>query len=349
MAKRKKIEKRNPSLSIPHNSTKNTIVTRPRVAAVCKVYNIAEETLFDFLKASGYGILNSNSLLDTQALKFIDQQFQSDKITKDRVRGNTTIDFINPKVDLNNKTSNTQQTKETGSRLYREPVLHLTNDIFNHIKQSIFLKGYKTLVSNFNDDEAINICSKMSSSLARRLCKQIYNPYSNKQLVLYQIHYIANKTLYIFGSKIMTFIYGLRNLNFKNQTADAIQTYKKVIPGFPILSFETNNTSFKISFFAKKNKGDDNLKPDIRLFTYKKFEEIGVIDEEGYIMSKLEKFKPQLTLFYQDMMNRNFEIYSGVETGRCEMCGRVLSHPASLRIGIGPTCASNKDLDIIPS
>lgn len=345
MAKKKKTKRQKPFISIPDNSKSKTIIARPRVIAVCKAYNIADDTLLDFLRSKGYRNLNPNSLLDTNALKLIDQNFQSDKIAKDRVRGKTTIEFINPKATLSTKQENDKQINDGEIKLNREPVLHLTHDIFNRPKQQITFKGYPVLSSNFNDNEAINICSKMSSSFTRNLCKQLHNPKANRQLIIYQLHHIANKAHKIFGGKILTFIYNLRNLNFKNKTASEIKTYTKVIPDFPIISFDTGSTSFKISFFVKQTKKNDRLKADIRLFAPKTYEQVGIIDEEGYVMTRLVKFKPQLTLFYQATMNNSFKIFSGVETGNCEICGRELSHPVSLRIGIGPVCATNNQID----
>lgn len=278
-------------------------------------------------------------------MKLTQNQFQSDKFAKDKVRGNMTIQFTNPKPSVPiQKTANTNN-EDGGIKTYREPILHLTSNLFNKQKVQIALKGYQTIASVFQDNEAINICSKMSSSFTRQLCKQLHNPKSNRELILYRIHHIANKALSISGGKILTFIYGLRNLNFKNQTASEIRMYKKAIPDFPILSFETGNTAFKISFFVKHTNKGGKLKSDIRLFAPKTYEEIGTIDEEGYVMARLQKFKPQLTLFYQATKGNNFKVYSGVETGKCDICGRELSHPVSLRIGIGPICARNKQVD----
>lgn len=345
MAKKKKIKRQKPFISTPDNPKSKTIIARPRVIAVCKAYNIADDTLLDFLMSKGYRNLNPNSLLDTDALKLIDQTFQSDKIAKDRVRGKTTIEFINPKTSSGTNVPSNTQVENAEIKLYREPVLHLTHDIFNQQKQNIILKGYPVLSSNFSDTEAMNICSKMSSSFTRNLCKQLHNPKANRQLIIYQLHHIANKAYKIFGSKILTFIYNLRNLNFKNKTASEIKTYTKVVPDFPIISFDTGSASFKISFFVKQTKKNDKLKADIRLFAPKTYEQIGFIDEEGYVMTRLEKFRPQLTLFYQASKNNSFKIFSGVETGNCDICGRELSHPVSLRIGIGPVCASNNQID----
>lgn len=345
MAKKKKIKRQKPFISLPENSNSKSLVGRPRVSVLCKAYNISDDTLVNFLFSKGYRDLNLNSLLDENAIKLIQHQFQSDKTVKDKVRGFTTIQFANPKPSTAIPTATNNKKQEVVIKTYRQPVLHLTNNLFNRQKVQIVLKGYQTIASSFEDNEAIIICSKMSSSFTRNLCKQLYNPKANRQLILYQIHHIANKALRIFSGKILTFIYGLRNLNFKNQTANEIKTYTKVIPDFPILSFDTGDAAFKISFFVKQTKKDNKLKADIRLFASETYEEIGNIDEEGYVMARLDKFQPQLNLFYQATQDNKFKIYSGVETGNCDICGRELSHPVSLRIGIGPICARNKQVD----
>lgn len=339
MTKRKNLKGINPYILKPENTESTAIAVRPRIIAVCKAYNIAHFKVFNFLEARGYQNLNANSLLDANALQLVIQNFRSGK------RGKIVNKFIDPKTTLDSKSTEDNSSKEIDLDKNKQPVLHLVHDIFKKSKQDLYLKGYQTLSSNFSDKEAINICSKMSSSFTRKLCKQLYDSKVNRKLILYQLHYIANKALRIFGSKILTFIYALRNLNFKNQTASEIQTYAKVIPDFPIISFDTGNTLFKISFFVKRREKEKKLRADIRLFAPTTYEEIGTIDEEGYIMGKLEKFKPQLTLFYQSTKSNDFKIFSGVETGNCEICGRELSHPVSLRIGIGPTCASNRQID----
>lgn len=345
MAKEKKIIGRNPLILSEDNLKVNTIITRPRVIAVCMAYNIGDETLLDFLKGKGYKNLNKNSLLDAKALDFISKEFESDKSIKDKLRGQTAIEFIDVITTINPKFKSVNKIEEVAIQTSTEPALYLIDDIFNQIKQKILYKNYPILLSNFSDTEAINICSKMSSSFTRNLCNQVNTSRGKRQLIIYQLHYIANRSRDIFGSKILTFIYGLRNLKFKNQTANEIQIYSKVVPSFPIFSFNSGHSNLKISFFIKQIKKNNKLRADIRIFDSKEFEEIGVIDEDGYVIGKLEKFKPQLTLFHNATKNNSFEIFSGVETGNCEICGRELSHPISLRIGIGPLCAANKQLD----
>lgn len=87
------------------------------------------------------------------------------------------------------------------------------------------------------------------------------------------------------------------------------------------------------------------LKADIRLYLEKTYEQIDFIDEEGYVLSKLTKFKPYLTLFYQATKNNNFRLYSGVEMRNCDICGRVLTHLVSLIVGLCPICAERTEMD----
>jgi hypothetical protein len=351
MAKRKKPKRQKPPIAFPDNQKTTNMIARPRVSVLCKTYNVSDETLLEFLESKGYYYLNLNSLLDENAVALIQSQFQRDKVVRDKVRGNTTVKFTNSKIPEAVKASDSakndrSKSKQNEVQTFREPVLHLTTNLFRNQKSLISYKKMEPIKSNFKDDEAINICSKMSSSFTRNLCKQLNNSKVNRQLILYQIHHIANSALKVFGGKILTFIHGLRNLNFKNKTADEIKTYSKVVPDFPIISFDTGSSSFKISFFVKqvsKNK----LQPDIRLFASKTFEEVGAIDEEGYVLTRLNKFKPQLTLFFQAAKNNNFKIYSGVESGNCDICGRELSHPLSLRVGVGPVCARNNNVDTV--
>ena len=319
-----------------------TLTLRPSIGNIITHYNIGKDTLFGFLHQinyKGYKDLNLNSSLDDYVLPLIQNQFQSDKNTIEKVKGKTILNFTHSKV--NDKAEVVAKSAPT----FKHKLLHLTNNLFDKPKTIVKYKNFQPINSFFTDTEAINLCSKMSSSFTRNLCNQINNPKSNSLLLLYQIHTIANKALKIFGGNMLTFIYSLRNLKFKNKTALEIKTYDKVIPDFPIISFKSTNVSFKIAFFIKRNRHSNQLNSDIRLFSGKSFQQIGFIDEQGYVMTKLEKFKPQLTMFYEATEQSKFEIYSGVETGKCDLCPHTLTHPTSLRIGIGPICARNHGID----
>lgn len=243
--------------------------------------------------------------------------------------------IIKPQKSKSNSNSDTDST-------YKRPVLRLDRNIFDRHKQEIKHRKLPTINSHFSDIEAIGLCNKMSISLARNLCSQINNPNSNRQLLIYQIHAIANKALKFSVEKCLRLFTSCEIFNLKIERLWKLKTYQNVIPDFPIISFSTDKTSFKIAFFLKRSRDNNQLKPDIRLFSFKTSEQIGFIDEDGYVMAKLEKFKPQLNLFLEAMVDNKFEIYSGVETGVCELCSHNLTHPTSLRRNWAHLCKKSQ-------
>jgi hypothetical protein len=330
---------------LPPNTEKGSLVGSPRVSFLATTHNISAKTLIEFLVSKGYIELKINSLLDKNAIKLVEKHFKLDKDKRDKVRGTTEVRYGNPKPEGTIGKKSPGIGVDDTSKEIREPILHLTHNLFKKVQQDIYFKGLKRISSRFLDDQALDICSKMSSSYTRRLCKDFQNKNSDREFIRYQIHYIANKAFEIFGGKFLTFIYELRKLKFKNQTANEISTHQGVIPDFPLLSLEAGGTSFIISFFVKRNKKKNTLNRDVRLLESKTYNEIGTVDEDGCVITRLEKFKPEISLFYQKAMNNTFKIYSGVETGNCDICGKELNHPVSLRLGIGPVCARNLQID----
>jgi hypothetical protein len=350
MVKKRKIKsKKIKGVQVVFEGTKpekiSTLSLRPSIGNIATHYNIGRVTLFRFLTKQGYDIKNLtlNSSLDANILLLIQNEFQEDKTIIDKVNGETIINF-NPKIagsSILSKKTDFPKSQFT----FSQKVLHLSNNLFDKPKTIIKHHGLKLLNSFFTDLEAHNVCSKMSSSYTRKLCTDINKLNSNYSFLNYQIHSIADKALVAFGGYMLTFIYGLRNLKFKDQTALEIKNYDKVIPDFPIISFKSDNAHFNIAFFIKKNKKDNQISSDIRIFSGKSFEPIGFINEQGYVMAKLESFKPELTLFYESTKENNFQIFSGVETGECIICQHTLKIPNSCRIGIGPVCARKYEIN----
>lgn len=315
---------------------------RPRIGSICKLYNVGDSTLIEFLIEKGYSNLSIHTSLTENALKIIKEEFIEFKNQKDKVRGVTEVNFIDNKLTKSSIESNA----ETEDVYESEPILCLANNIFQDIKKEIQYSNFPKLFTNFTDNQAIDVCSKLTSSFARNLCSKLNTSNGKRELILYQLHYIANKALKIFGGNILTFICQLRKLRFKTQTANEIKTYSKVIPDFPILSFKYSpSDSLKISFFLKRTNNND-LKPYIRVFSSKTFDEIGYLDERGYIHARLERFRPQLSMFCVAQQKNQLELFAGVENGYCDLCGKELTHPDSLRIGLGPVCAKNKIIDL---
>lgn len=239
--------------------------------------------------------------------------------------------------------------KNRKSGNWHNPVsLKLLRDLFTEVVQCVKYSTLQEINSHFSDDQAISICSKMSSSYARRMVHELPKQTNDEERIekLYQIHFMANKAHAVFGGKILTLLYELPKLDFKYQTAIEVKTYTQIRPDFPMITFQVNQTKLNITFYTKLHrKIIGGYTSNVSIYASSTNQKIGWIDESGYIQVRLDKFRPQLSVFIRGIEEGNFEYYSGVETGECEFCKRPLTHPLSLRIGIGPICAKRYDID----
>jgi hypothetical protein len=227
------------------------------------------------------------------------------------------------------------------------------NNLFNGNRSIISYQG-QVINIKFTDQQALNICNKMSSAFARQVAKNFSHPSSKaaKNESLYQLHYLANKALYKYGGPVLTFILGLEPLKFRNLSAyslKAISYPKNSIEedeaDFPTLTFTTNGLEaytmvFHILDSIQLSKlSIIKVSSSVSVFSKSTKTNIGIVDTEGHFFQKLNSTNASVSLFCEFIQNsESFEFSSGVETGFCFVCGRPLSTERSLRYGIGPVC-----------
>jgi hypothetical protein len=368
---------------LPKGDQKPTQVLEATIVNICRAYNITYDDIQQFLSKRGFpGIPKDGKVTESYVLNQLDFDFRTQKAEWDSIQSTRMLIGIKA-VKRTDTKDNRTDTKDLGKKVlsidtgdYRMklenvhrlkqydvsgqdfkpkhtvnsfvpnhgaiPNSKISNNIFVGVRKTIKFGGNAPFVSYFSDEQAANICSKMTDSYPRALADKIGNNKGN-ELIFYQLHHIANKALQIFGGEVLSFLLSLRRLEFKNFQALELKTYYKVIPDFPIITLKSSSKVFKVAFFATKRHNGD-LYRDVRIFD-KENVEIGFIDEFGRIEAKLERFKPHLGIFYEVTKAGNYELYSGVESGLCEVCQRKLSHPLSIRVGIGPVCAENLRLD----
>lgn len=318
-----------------------------QIVRVATVYNVSTDTLIEYLDSEHDLNLSPRSYLTQTQLDDVDQQFHSQRAIKEKATGPIRVEW--DKIKSANKSS--KETTQDSPKLEAQNklrILNLENDIFHNSKGFIYYKD-KHVETYFSDQEAIELCEKLTSSFTRQLCKDFHSSIAGKRkILLYQIHYIANKTLTIYGGKIITFILGLKRLQHFTETTQEVQTYQQVRPEFPFITFFTKQTLLYISFYAKESHVNNHLIPDIKVYSptniTNRVAEVGVMDPDGYMEVKLKKFIPYLRLFIDESKDGFERIYSGVETGFCAICSRPLTVVASIRRGIGPICARNSGI-----
>jgi uncharacterized protein YecT (DUF1311 family) len=74
------------------------------------------------------------------------------------------------------------------------------------------------------------------------------------------------------------------------------------------------------------------------LYTFVKDSYVGKITDTGVLKANVDEDVMNLLLDANDNLLQLAKIY-GHETGNCSVCGRTLSDPLSVQMGIGPICA----------
>lgn len=316
-------------------------------------YNQSTTRIINYLFKKGHPRLSLRSLLTKSQLELVDKEFDMSRLNSGQGAKYKEIiwtEFFEeqPLVPENQyrKQNSIDKEKNLGHP-DAENQVQLTRNAFLTIIKEVGCSTLPVIHSYFSDIQAQLICSRMSSSYARSIAEQHgkFPQDNNKELLLYQLHFLANKALQVFGGKILTLIYELPPLRFAKKTAVEVRTYKNVRPDFPMISFTTHQMQVNVAFFTKLHRQQNKLKPHVILFKNKTYETIGSLDELGRIRLQLQSFRPQLSMFIDQINEKKFKIYSGVQTGVCDICKRPLREPLSLRIGIGPVCAKNIGLD----
>ena len=308
----------------------------PRVSKLAIKYRIQSSDMIAYLNSKGFISINENSLLSLDEFNLINLKFISPKIIQ-------RPEFRRIKIDLEKCRVDKMLGTDSVIAFSKFELLSLSSDEFIKANEYISYPGFESFNSNFSDEQAFQICSRMSNPFVRGLCKNFNSVDRLKQL--YQIHYIANKALRLFGGKILNFIMNLRALEFSTNGSVEIVNFREVLPDFPLITVESDEGSFFISFFLQRDKKKNKLSSSVKLHSRDSGEVVGDIDENGVITARLQKFYPKIKLYCKILKDQSMQIFSGVETGKCEVCGHILTSPTSCKIGIGPICAEKLGLD----
>jgi hypothetical protein len=226
-------------------------------------------------------------------------------------------------------------------------------DNFTRVFGPVSYNG-QTVNTRFTDAQAVNICGKMADAYARAVALkyQEFSSHVQGSVYRYQLHYLANKALTMYGGPVLTFLAGLRPLKFNNLTAALavkrfrlLREFAATEVDFPTLTFQTVGGNEYTMAFHLAESVDKRRKP-VQIFRNRV--KVGSIDSygaafdaQGKAFARAQTVKPSLLIFCDYLQrSKSPSFYSGVETGSCFVCGRPLTDPRSLRYGIGPTCLS---------
>ncbi|MCX7928927.1 MAG: DUF6011 domain-containing protein [Patescibacteria group bacterium] len=206
---------------------------------------------------------------------------------------------------------------------------------------------YKTIFSDF---EAYSICHGLEDRTARNIARKFFQNNETSEAEKILAHEIAMKACKKYGDKLLSFIVSFPPLPFKAVNAKKIfsefdklrKTYD-----FPILRITFNNDKnetekLHISFYVEKRDNKIIRYDNVLMIKNKTTgQKLMRLSREGIILPEKNSkhIVPVLQVFIRFSENTKQAILNyGLETGECSICGRELTDPESIRIGIGPVC-----------
>lgn len=197
---------------------------------------------------------------------------------------------------------------------------------------------------HLDDFTAITICDGLKNQDAKNICKRFYNGDIDEQLIT-QAHKIALETIDRYGKEVVLELIKLPKLPFKALNFHQVFTELDKKRGQvldPSIRILVNNEPIHISFYKQDDKGRKILYKNIVEIRNRNTREVLFkLTRQGDCLpqSSNKGIIPMIQTFvsYSSDLNKHI-LHYGLVTGECSICGRPLSDPESIRIGIGPIC-----------
>ncbi len=227
-----------------------------------------------------------------------------------------------------------------------EPIQIFVNNVFTNEIETISYSYRSPIQTFFTDQQAKNICSKMSNKRIRHFSKRFLVDESNiDSLELrYQLHYLANRALSFFGGEVLTFIYNLDNWSGDRNNVElltpSLWSINSMEPNFPKLDIKSRSSeeSFEVIFkrMYERPLGDSPVVTirNYNSYTYSK------VSKEGRLIENFEKCIPEILVF-MNCVNGVYTFEAGYDDDVCDICGRTLWDSTSVKYGRGPGCRRN--------
>lgn len=302
---------------LPSNDDKNMVNENPRLKEICEAYNLSRT---DVLK-----LMNDEFLREfTIDTKLFEKEYN-------RLKQHFKLDGHNDKFEINS----------SKLKIHKNSIFKINE--FKEIRTIVLYENEPSIESYFTDEQAIVLCGKMVNSQARILAKNVRKNKGDREK--YILHYFANKALKIYGGDVITFIINLKQIKIgisyddkKVYQLDLLKQNEE-LPIFPSLRIQSPTDSYLLYFVLKKKLGSERYISEISIFSKKTKRVIGTISRRNDAMCLVNNFDIEFYIFLEMCTNvNNVKYYSGIESGRCILCNRVLTDPLSLICGVGPIC-----------
>lgn len=214
-------------------------------------------------------------------------------------------------------------------------------DFENRISEYRLIGG-KFIETKFTDFEAFSICLGTENSSLRKIAREFFKGIiSDKSLV--DAHNSSMSALQKYGEEYISLIFSLPPLPFR--AFDAKQLFsemdrRKEVTERPIFRILIDEKKYILKFHEDYSK--DFISNEIITVKDKITKQtVFYISRTGSIfpMQDIKKIIPIISIFVRNVADfKTYVLNYGLESGECSVCGRTLTDPFSIRMGIGPIC-----------
>jgi hypothetical protein len=313
-----------------------------RLSELMKKQKLNEDSIKSYFEALGWEFSSINKKITDEECELIlethKQSKKSENISYNRIiqnpRKSKPIDLLPIEFRVKNR--------------FETETINIVNGTvdFDNREKHIILNENLSVESFLTDFEAFSICNGLKDGYYKKLSQKFFSGVKDSE-TLFNGHQIAMQTIQKYGRELIFHLISLPPLPFKATNTHQIFSEldkKKSMTHDPVirLLFENENEKIQFSFYKKPESNPGAYYSNVIVAKCKsKNEVLFLLSRDGRIVpqSKSRNVGPIINTFisYSKDLGRHI-LHYGLVTGECSICGRILSDPDSVRIGIGPVC-----------
>lgn len=315
-----------------------------RITQLAKELKTPIFSIMNALKELGLSVNSEHSKIDEETIRLVIEKLRPKK------REDKQQKQIHPSTNLPSVTDLPIEF-EYHNQFEAAQLEMLTNEgLFINRNPQLRLFEETTIETIFSDFEAFSICAGLEDRRARKAAKNFFANKDVKEDVCLYAHQVAMLAIKHYGPQMLTYVVSLPPLPFK--ALDATQLFReldkrKTSNRFPILRItyyndENKREKIQIGFYASTGY-EGRMRYDNVLEVKNKStgDTLMKIARDGRVLPNMDikQMLPQILLFIRFSQDvQKYILNYGLETGECSICGRELTDPISIKLGIGPIC-----------
>ena len=315
--------------------------------------NVSLSTIVHYLQSKGFEIENKPTFILTDAMySELVQKFTISNLPKPEYIETASIsneDTLNNEKDILNEPILLEiKERFTAENPHETFIIDSINkgiDFENRSPEKRQIGG-ETVETIFTDYEAYSICLGSEDTTLRKIARQYFKGnILDANLIL--AHNSCMSALQKYGAKYLSIIFSLPPLPF--QAFDARQLFSEMdirnqITDRPVFRIFIGEKKYTLKFYEITSK--DFISKEIIAVNDKDTKQpFFYISRSGKILpiENITNIIPTLSIFLRNAVDfRTVILNYGLESGECSICGRTLTDPFFIRLGIGPVCGGYK-------